>query len=168
MQEVMYISKCDNWGTPQHLFEALDKEFHFTLDACADQNNYKCENYFDKARDGLKETWEGQIVFCNPPYSRKTKDNPGQCAWIEKCYTESRDNGATVVLLIPARTDTEAFHNFILGKADEIRFVKGRLAFEMNGEEGKERAPFPSMIVIYKCIQHEKNFLTKVVPYKKK
>ena len=91
----------------------------------------------------------GQTVFCNPPYSKRTKTNTGQEAWIEKAYTESAENGATVVMLLPAGTDTKAFHDYILGKAKEIRFVKGRLKFEIERKENKEAAPFPSMIVIF-------------------
>lgn len=78
----------------------------------------------------------GQVVFCNPPYGRELPK------WVKKCYDESRH--ADVVMLIPARTDTRWFHDYIYGKAD-IRFVKGRLKFN----DGKQPAPFPSMIVIY-------------------
>ena len=89
-------------------------------------------------------------MFCNPPYSKRKKDKPGQEDWIEKAYKESSENGATVVMLIPARTDTIAFHEYILGKAQEIRFVKGRLKFEIDRKANKEAAPFPSMIVIFR------------------
>jgi len=76
-------------------------------------------------------------VFCNPPYS-KIKD------WVKKCYDEAA-TGATVVLLIPARTDTRYFHDYIY-KQHEIRFIKGRLKFG----DSKNSAPFPSMIVVMK------------------
>lgn len=89
-------------------------------------------------------------MFCNPPYSRRKKNKPGQEDWIEKAYKESSENGATVVMLIPARTDTIAFHEYILGKAQEIRFVKGRFKFEIDRKASKEAAPFPSMIVIFR------------------
>jgi site-specific DNA-methyltransferase (adenine-specific) len=120
------------------------------MDACADNTNYKHENYYTVETDGLKADWGGQTVFCNPPYSKRKKDKPGQEDWIEKAYKESSENGATVVMLIPARTDTIAFHEYILGKAQEIRFVKGRLKFETDRKANKEAAPFPSMIVIFR------------------
>jgi len=146
--EVMFSSGKDDWETPYKLFDELDKEFGFTLDPCATHINYKCGFYFTKENDGLKESWEGETVFCNPPYSRKTKDNPGQEAWIKKSYEESQKNSrTTIVMLLPARTDTIAFHKYIYGKS-EIRFIKGRLKFV----GAKATAPFPSMIVIYKKV----------------
>ena len=91
---------------------------------------------------------EGRGVFCNPPYSRRTKNNPGQEAWIKKAAEESCRPGAVVVMLIPARTDTAAFHRYIYNKA-EIRFVKGRLRFLVDGKPGNA-APFPSMVVFFR------------------
>ena len=90
----------------------------------------------------------GGAVFCNPPYSRRTKGNPGQEAWIKKAAEEGQRPGAVVVMLIPARTDTLAFHKYIYHKA-EIRFIKGRLRFRVNGQTG-DAAPFPSMVVIFR------------------
>ena len=83
-------------------------------------------------------------MFCNPPYGNKETG-----LWTEKCYKESLKPNTTVVLLIPARTDRASFHDFILGKA-EIRFLKGRLHFELDGKPIKNSAPFPSMICIYR------------------
>ena len=150
MDKVLLSTGKDDWGTPQKLYDALNKEFGFTMDACADDTNYKNKNYYTVETDGLKADWGGQTVFCNPPYSKRKKDKPGQEDWIEKAYKESSENGATVVMLIPARTDTIAFHEYILGKAQEIRFVKGRLKFEIDRKANKEAAPFPSMIVIFR------------------
>ena len=135
--DVMFSSKTDEWATPQEFFDALDSEFHFTLDAAADETNHKCEKYYDKAHDGLENSWGG-VTFCNPPYGRQIGK------WVRKGYEEHR-NGATVVMLLPARTDTSWFHDYILGKA-EIRFVRGRLNFN----DGEGRAPFPSMVVVYR------------------
>ena len=157
MDKTLFSTGKDDWGTPQALYDELDKEFSFTLDACADESNYKHENYYTAATDGLKKNWGGQVVFCNPPYSKKTKSNPGQEAWIEKAYKESEENGATVVMLIPARTDTKAFHEYILGKAQEIRFIKGRLKFEIDRKANKEAAPFPSMIVVFRKTKEKTN-----------
>ena len=136
--EVMFSSKNNDWSTPQDFFDNLNQEFNFTLDPCADIYNHKCEKYYTEEDDGLSKSWEGEIVFCNPPYS--------DCAlWIEKCYNEAQKPNTTIVALIPARTDTRYFHKYIYNKA-EIRFIKGRLKFG----NSKNSAPFPSMIVIYR------------------
>ncbi len=136
---VMFSSKTDQWATPQGFFDELDKEFHFTLDPCADAENHKCEKYFTEAEDGLAQDWGGHRVFCNPPYGR------GIYQWVEKCCREGCRDNTIVVLLIPARTDTAWFHDFILHRA-EIRFIKGRLKFG----DSKDAAPFPSMLVIFR------------------
>lgn len=138
--EVMFSSKTDQWSTPQDFFDKLNEEFHFTLDPCADEFNHKCEKYYTKEDDGLIQSWEGETVFCNPPYGNKETG-----LWTKKCYEESLRPNTTVVLLIPARTDRISFHEYIYGKA-EIRFIKGRLRFG----DGKDPAPFPSMVVVFK------------------
>ena len=134
----MFSSKSDNWATPQSFYEDLDREFNFNLDPCADSQNHKCENYYTAEDDGLSQNWGGYKVFCNPPYSNIA-------AWVEKAYREGCKDNTLVVLLIPARTDTRYFHDYILHRS-EIRFVKGRLKFG----EGKNSAPFPSMVVIFR------------------
>lgn len=148
MNSVHFSTGKDDWGTPQDLFDALNEEFNFTLDPCADNNNHKCAKYYTIEQDGLAQSWAGETVFCNPPYSRKTKTNAGQIAWVQKCYKEATEGGIVVVMLIPARTDTIMFHDYILGKA-EIRFIKGRVNFEIDGQKSKDPAPFPSMIVVF-------------------
>lgn len=132
----MFSSKTPEWITPQDLFDELDKEFKFTLDPCATTKNAKCKKYFTAKENGLLQSWDNEIVFCNPPYGRETSK------WVKK---SSEAKGGVVVMLIPARTDNRWFHNYIYGKA-EIRFLKGRLKFS----ESKNSAPFPSMIVIFK------------------
>ena len=136
MNDALFSSKTDNWATPQEFFDELDAEFHFTLDPCADDLNHKCAKYFTKEQDGLAHSWEGETVFCNPPYGRELPK------WVKKCHDEAIS--ATVVMLIPARTDTRAFHDYIYGKAD-IRFVRGRLKFG----GANNSAPSPSMVVVY-------------------
>ena len=126
-------------GNTTRFFDALDAEFHFTLDPCASVTNHKCDKYFTKNENGLLQDWSGETVFCNPPYGKDIRH------WVEKCYLESAKNKITVVMLIPARTDTRWFHDFVYHKA-EIRFVKGRLKFGGT----KNSAPFPSMVVIYR------------------
>lgn len=132
--EVLFSSKTDQWETPQDFFDALNEEFHFETDTCATAENAKCKRYFTPEMDGLKQEWTG-VCWCNPPYGRKI----GQ--WVKKA-SESR---ATVVMLIPARTDTAWFHDYIYGKA-EIRFVRGRLRFGGS----KINAPFPSVVAVFR------------------
>lgn len=135
--DVHYSSKTDQWATPDSFFQRLDSEFDFTLDPCADDTNAKCRRYFTEADDGLAQDWAPERVFMNPPYGRVIGD------WIAKAYEESR-KGAQVVALIPARTDTRYWHDYVM-RADEIRLVKGRLRFG----DGKNSAPFPSAVVVW-------------------
>lgn len=135
----LFTSNTDLWATPPQFFEQLNAEFHFDLDPCATAENAKCADFFTPEIDGLKQDWGGRRVFCNPPYGKEIGK------WVEKCYNESRKPGTLVVMLIPARTDTAYFHDFIYHKA-ELRFIRGRLHF--NGS--KQGAPFPSMVVIFK------------------
>lgn len=137
--ELMFSSKTDLWSTPQDFFEQLNKEFNFNLDPCSTHENAKCEKHFTIAENGLVQSWKGDKVFCNPPYGRELKK------WVKKCYEESRNKETTVVMLIPARTDTTYFHEYVYDKAKEIRFIKGRLKFG----DSKNPAPFPSMVVIF-------------------
>lgn len=139
----MFSSNKDDWETPTELFEKLNEEFHFSLDPCSSHENKKCELHYTIEENGLKQDWQGHTVFCNPPYGRKKT-----AEWIKKCYEESQKANTTVVMLIPARVDTIAFHEYILGRA-EIRFLKGRLKFEVNGMPHKDPAPFPSMVVVF-------------------
>nr|DAP15370.1 MAG TPA: DNA N-6-adenine-methyltransferase [Caudoviricetes sp.] len=132
--DVMFSSKTGVWETPEYLFKALDAEFRFSLDVCATKENAKCKNYFTPEQDGLKQRWIG-TCWCNPPYGR------GVGNWVKK----AAECGATVVMLLPARTDTQWFHEYIYGHA-EIRFIKGRLKFG----NAQNNAPFPSMIVIFR------------------
>lgn len=143
--DLMFSTGKDDWETPQDFFDKLNDEFHFTLDPCCTPENAKCPKYYTPEDDGLSKDWQGEIVFCNPPYSKKSKDSPGQEAWIKKCYEEGQKLNTTVVMLLPSRTDTIAFHTYIYHKA-EIRFIKGRLKFGGS----KDAAPFPSMVIIYK------------------
>lgn len=117
-------------------FKTLNDEFDFTLDPCADELNHKCEKYYTKEQNGLIQSWKGERVFCNPPYGSTLKD------WVKKC---AESDAELVVMLIPARTDTKYFHEYIYNKS-EIRFIKGRLKFG----NSKNSAPFPSMLVIFR------------------
>ena len=132
--KLMFSSATDEWSTPQAFFDKLNDEFSFTLDPCANDTNYKCKKYFTKTKNGLLQNWDDEIVFCNPPYGREIGK------WVKK----AAESKATVVMLLPARTDTKWFHDYIYEKA-EIRFIKGRLKFG----EAQNSAPFPSMVVIF-------------------
>ena len=138
IHDALYSSRSEEWPTPQTFFEALNAEFEFTLDPCATRDNAKCARYFTKSQDGLAQDWRAHRVFCNPPYGRSMRE------WARKCYQASQ-LGATVVLLAHARTDTRWFHDWVYGKASEIRFVKGRLKFG----DGRQSAPFPSLVAVY-------------------
>ena len=139
MDKVLFSSKTDMWSTPQDFYDKLNKEFNFTLDPCATDSNHKCDKYFTIDDDGLIQNWGNNVVFCNPPYGKDIYN------WVKKCSEESKKQNTTVVMLIPARTDTIYFHEFIYNKVTEIRFIKGRLKFGGS----KNSAPFPSMVVIF-------------------
>ncbi|MBR4860234.1 MAG: adenine methyltransferase [Alphaproteobacteria bacterium] len=143
MNKALLSSNSMEWATPQPFFDELNKEFNFTLDPCATDQNAKCRKYFTKNDDGLAQSWCGETVFCNPPYGRQIGK------WVEKAYNEAK-RGTTVVMLIPARTDTTYFHDYIY-KKHEIRFIRGRLYFG----DGNGRAPFPSMLVIMRNTPQE-------------
>lgn len=138
-RETLFSSNSDEWRTPEKIFDKLNEEFRFTLDPCATHENNKCIRYYTEEQDGLKSSWGGETVFCNPPYSNINQ-------WVKKAYEESLKPGTTVVMLIPARTDTKYFHDYILHRS-EIRFIKGRLRFS----NARFNAPFPSMIVIFRA-----------------
>jgi len=124
-------------------FKELDDEFHFTLDAAATPKSAKCSKYFTVEDNALEQDWKGHVVFLNPPYGRSLGK------WVEKAYREGQKGDTTVVLLIPARTDTTYFHKYILGKA-ELRFLRGRLKFTDENGTAKDAAPFPSLLAIYR------------------
>jgi site-specific DNA-methyltransferase (adenine-specific) len=134
---VHFQSESVEWATPQEFFNKLNEEFDFQLDVCATEQNTKCSNFFTKEMNGLCQEWQG-VCWCNPPYGRQIKD------WIKKSYETAKQNKGTVVCLIPARTDTNWWHEYVM-KATEIRFIKGRLKFNNH----KNSAPFPSALVVF-------------------
>lgn len=143
MNAALLSSKNMCWCTPQDFFDKLNEEFAFALDAAATDKTAKCPLYFTPETDGLSQSWDcGGAVFCNPPYGREIGK------WIKKAYEESLRIPYRIVLLIPARTDTSYFHDYIYGKA-EIRFIRGRLRFEDEDGNAADPAPFPSMVVVY-------------------
>ena len=130
----------DNRPTPQATFDTLDKEFGFTLDAAASAENHKCARYFDAQANGLQQSWAGETVWLNPPYGKPLPQ------WVAKAKREAELNGATVVMLLPASTDTTWWHDATKGAA-EVRFIRGRLTF---GNSTGKPAPFGSALVIYR------------------
>lgn len=138
VSQALFSTGKNDWATPQELFDELDAEFYFTLDPCTTPETAKCAKFYTEKDNGLVQDWTGETVFCNPPYSDQQ-----QTEWVRKCY-EHGLRGGVAVMLIPARTDTKRFHEYIYGKA-EVRFIKGRLKF--GGCENS--APFPSMIVVF-------------------
>lgn len=134
---LQFTSKSDEWATPQWLFDELDAEFHFDLDVCALPENAKCERFYTPDDNGLAQPWDGDAIWCNPPYGRRVGK------WVAKAEEAWRD-GKTVVMLLFAKTDTKWFHDHIYGRA-EIRFIKGRLRFG----GAQLNAPYPSMVVVF-------------------
>lgn len=140
--DLHFSSKSNEWYTPMSVFEPLEKEFGFTLDPCCTEQSSKCIKYYTKEDDGLSKSWEGHTVFVNPPYGREIKH------WVKKSYEESI-KGATVVMLIPARTDTSYWHDYIFNKATDIRFMRGRVKFQKEDGTFGDSAPFPTAIVVF-------------------
>lgn len=138
--QLMFSSEDMTWETPLYFFNKLNLEFNFTLDVCCVPETAKCVNYFTPEDDGLSQDWGNNTCWMNPPYGRDI------IRWMKKAY-EASLKGALVVCLVPARTDTEWFQTYAM-RAEEIRFVKGRLKFGNNGE-AINSAPFPSAIVIF-------------------
>lgn len=136
-KSVHFSSRTDDWATPQWLFETLDQYFHFTLDPCSSHENAKCRKHYTREEDGLSRSWSGETVFMNPPYGRTIGD------WMAKAYEESCA-GATVVCLVPARTDTRWWQHYAAN--GEVRFIPGRVRFG----SGKNSAPFPSAVVVFR------------------
>ena len=142
-QKLMFSSKSNEWGTPQDFYDKLNNKFKFTLDPCATYENHKCKKYYTIEDDGLSKSWSNEIVFVNPPYGDIGK-------WVKKAYEESTQNNAIVVMLIPCRTDTKYWHDYVMKGASKIFFVKGRLRFQNNGAQEKTNAaPFPSVVVVF-------------------
>ena len=137
----LFTSKTDLRATPQSFFDILNQEFNFNLDPCATDENHKCDKYFTEKDNWLEQNRDNQNVFVNPPYWKTISKR------VEKAYLA---RGGVVVMLLPARTDTRYFHNYIYNKS-EIRFIKWRLKFW----DSKNSAPFPSMIVIFNWISKD-------------
>ena len=135
---VHFQSGRHDWETPTALFAELHAEFRFTLDVCATPQNAKCNRFFSPEHDGLAQSWKGHVCWMNPPYGREIGK------WMKKAMDEAAA-GATVVCLVPSRTDTAWWHDCAM-KADERRFLRGRVRFV----GGPTSAPFPSAVVVFR------------------
>jgi len=133
----LFTSAKDYYETPQALFDQLDKEFHFTLDCCARDDNAKLNNYISPDQDSLTKPWSGN-VWMNPPYGKVIP------VWMKKAYEESQTNAQVVVCLVPSRTDTNWWHDWAM--KGEVRFIRQRLKFG----SAKICAPFPSAIIVFR------------------
>lgn len=133
---VHYSSQTDEWATPQDFYDLVDAEFRPELDVCCLPRSAKCARYFTPEDDGLAQTWTG-VCWMNPPYGQAISE------WVEKAHQSARDNGATVVCLLPARTDTAWWWDYC--RHAEIRFIRGRLRFGT----ATASAPFPNALVIF-------------------
>jgi phage N-6-adenine-methyltransferase len=140
--ELMFSSKTDMWATPQAFFDKLHAVFRFETDVCALPDNAKCETYYTPDKDGLAQDWKG-TCWMNPPYGREIS------AWVQKAYRSAKENGATVVCLLPARVDTRWWHDYCAN--GEVFFVRGRLKF--GGSENS--APFPNAVVVFRPTVHD-------------
>lgn len=134
----MFTSTTDTWETPKEFFDRWNAVYHFDLDVCAIPENAKCKQYFTPEQDALQQEWNG-VCWMNPPYGREIG------RWVKKAYESARKNGATVVCLLPARTDTEWWHDYCMH--GDITFIRGRLRFGGS----KNSAPFPSAVVVFAC-----------------
>jgi phage N-6-adenine-methyltransferase len=138
----LFSSNSDEWETPQEFFDAVNEIFHFDLDVCASPANAKCNRYFSKIENGLLHPWKG-ICWMNPPYGREIG------LWVKKAYESNQKEGTVVVCLLPARTDTKWWHEYVVAGAESINFIKGRLHFSQRGT-----APFPSVLVVFDNKRH--------------
>lgn len=144
VSSALLTSKNENWETPKSYFDELNQKYNFTFDLAASDDDHKTPCYYTVSDDSLSKPWHelpGNL-FLNPPYGRQLK------LWIKKAYEESLlKTDGSIVVLIPSRTDTSYWHDYIFGKAN-ITFIRGRLKFELDGISG-DAAPFPSALVVF-------------------
>jgi phage N-6-adenine-methyltransferase len=153
--EVHFSSQSKNWQTPKYIFDYFNDMYQFDLDPCASQENALCDKFYTEADNGLTKSWANHTVFMNPPYGQGVIDK-----WVEKAFREVLDWNATVVCLLPSRTDTDWFWNYCV--EGQVYFLNKRIKFiPENGSKIKKRssAPFPSMIVIFEPIEDRRGVI---------
>lgn len=162
LNQSLYSSASDQYETPKHLFDFLNDVFHFELDPCAKpqieaQKRINTRLRYTEDDDGIIQAWDNVSTFVNPPYSKISK-------WIDKAMIEFHFRlsskfdykAAPIVLLVPARTDTQWFHKIAASPFCKIIFLKGRLKFNNT----KTNAPFPSCLIILSSA----SYLDKLIP----
>jgi len=140
LNRALFTSRSATWETPDAAYSELDAEYGFTIDVCAEPHTSKCKRYYTKEDDALGRSWAGEVCWMNPPYGRQIG------RWVRKAYEESQ-GGATVVCLIPSRTDTAWWHDYVM--RGEVYVIRGRLRFG----DATNGAPFPSAVVVFKGVQ---------------
>lgn len=153
--DVHFSSDKMDYGTPQWFFDFWNERFYFDVDVCADANNHKMPNYYDLKKDALSISWKKQKCWMNPPYGRDIAN------WMKKAYEEAKE-GALVCCLVPSRTDTDWWHNYVM-KGGHIFFVKGRITFD----GAPTGAPFPSAVVILYMPQWNTSVMVDSISLKK-
>ena len=138
----IFTSGTDEWATPDSFMNVVREMWpEFDLDPCALPSSAKATTYYTPEDDGLVQPWNGDLIWMNPPYGREIP------RWVKRA-AQAVKGGATVVALLPARTDTAWWHDHVLPFADEIHFVRGRLHFGGDHERSAHNAPFPSVLVV--------------------
>lgn len=146
MDRVLYSSNRDTWETPTKLFGVLNDLFHIDCDLAASKDNAKCKNFISEEQNALLESSEHlwcEMNFCNPPYNKSGT----QWKFLKKALEQYQKHGKNTIFLLPARTDTAGFHEYIYPYASFIFFFRGRLKFEEEGKPSKDSAPFPSCLI---------------------
>lgn len=145
-------SKSQSWATPWWLFDELDYEFGFTVDAAASRENCKLDRYWTEETNGLEKDWSGERVFVNPPFAVADLRQ-----WVEKAYEETRKENTTVVMIVPVKSDQDWWHKY--GVKSEVRFVRGRVTFQ----NAKGTYPGPVAVLVF-AKNIEPSFKTMQVP----
>lgn len=131
-----FESRRQDWETPNSIFDPLNTEFSFTLDVCATEDTAKCQSFLTAEEDALNRDWGTHVCWMNPPFREQKK-------WVKKAY-EASCSGATVVCLVPSRTNTNWWHDYCM--RGEVRFIRGRPKFG-NADHG---TPLPLAIVVFR------------------
>lgn len=142
---VHFTSESQTWNTPRLFYNPLNDLWQFTLDAAALESSALCPKFYTPETNSLVQSWAGETVWCNPPYNDIK-------SWTKKCAEEFSTGNSTIMMLIPSRTDTLAFHDSVFYNATVVCFIKGRLKFAdptLRPDEKVNPAPFPSCLVVY-------------------
>lgn len=162
MNNILFSSNKEDWATPLDVFNTINMKYKCTLDVCCNIKNKKCDRYFTIEDDGLKQSWktsDNEYAFCNPPYGRKIVD------WFKKAIEEFKNNNQSV-FLVPNRTDTKWFHNYILPNVSYIYFATSRIKF-LTGNNQIYNSTFPSVVLVFSNERKGKSPIFGTFDYKK-